>query len=131
MFCGKHCREKAFKLFHRTECEILALVRSLEFSKMELLSLRILIIASNQGKELKSLMVHPLYSYPIMDKYINVYDKFISEDYFSVHNLEDNFSKRSVQNSFSRSVVAAVLLHVLKQSSFFSTLKRRERKVSI
>ena len=46
-------------------------------------------------------------------------DIYNPSEYLSVHNLEDNFSKRSVANLFRRSADAAVLLHALKHSSFF------------
>ncbi len=130
MFCGESCRENALNSFHRIECQVLPLVfSSLKLGKIELLALRILIIASKQGKELANLFEHPLYQRPFAEKYSDFKNKYSSDDYFSVHNLEDNYAKRSVNDLFQRSMAAAVLLHILKQSSFFEDIYKEADRV--
>lgn len=87
---------------------------------MLLLAVRILIVAAKQGENLMHLYNHPTFKHPLSITRSNITDCYDSSDYLSVHNLEDNYSKRSVANLFRRSTDAAVLLHILKHSSFFA-----------
>lgn len=120
MFCSERCRENAVALFHDTECSILETVFSLKVSEMEWLAFRTLLVATEQGKQLKTLMNHPSYRFPISERPCALLGKYISEDYATVHNLEDNFTKRCAADVFQRSIAVAVLLHILKQTNFFN-----------
>lgn len=121
MFCGDSCYQRALHLYHRTECGILSFLVSLELGKMELLALRTLLIASDQGKELNNLRTHPVFGYPFAKRRFDANQRYISHDYLSVHNLEDHFARRSIAELFRRSAAAVILLYALKHSSFFNT----------
>lgn len=129
MFCSERCRENATDLFHDIECPILATALTLKVSEMEWLAFRTLIVAAKQGKQLMTLMMHPLYGHPISEKTCELSEKYISEDYLTVHNLEDNFTKRCAADIFQRSVAVAILLHLLKQTSFFSHMNCEDVQV--
>lgn len=119
MFCNNNCYQQALNLYHQTECKILPFLVSLKLSKMELLALRTLLIATKQGKELNNLHAHPDFKYPFMKKHLDTNKTYISLDYISVHNLEDNFSKQSLSEMFRRAATTVVVLYALKHSSFF------------
>lgn len=123
MFCNEVCRAESMERYHATECDILPFLLSLEVSKMELLAVRTLIIATNQGKYLSHLFDDPVLGkplpYPVPSELLNISEPYISEDYKSVHMLEENFLRRSASDLFQRSATAALLLHVIKFSSFF------------
>lgn len=119
MFCSERCRDEAFRLYHQIECQLLPTLVKLDIDKFGLLSLRILMIASNQSKSLNELMRHPIYGQPICERYSDFRDRFVSSDYFTVHNLADNFYKRTIADLFRKSIEAACLLHLLMQTSFF------------
>ena len=129
MFCNEKCRHECLTRYHATECDILPFLLSLNFSKMELLTVRILMIATNQGKNIGQLFRDPIFGtplpYPIPSDLLNMNDVYISENYDAVHMLEENFFKRPPSDLFQRSATAAVLLHVIKSSNFFKNAKSK------
>lgn len=130
VFCSDQCYEQALANFHRIECEILPFLISLKLDKMLLLAMRILIVATNQGKHVMHLYNHPVYKQPMSAVRSTAIEVYNSSEYLSVHNLEDNYSKRSVANMFRRSTDAVILLHALKHSSFFAKANEEINNVS-
>lgn len=131
MFCTEKCRAESMKRYHTTECDILPFLLSLKVSKMELLAVRTLLIATNRGEFLENLFDDPIFGkplpYPVPSELLDVNDLYISQDYKSVHMLEENFFKRPPSDLFQRSVTAALMLHVLKYSTFFDSLANTVR----
>lgn len=124
MFCNEICRAESMERCHAVECDILPFLLSLEVSKMELLAIRTLMIATSRGKHLNDLFDDAFFQkpprpYPVPLQLPNINDPYTSEDYKSVHTLEENFFKRCPSDLFQRSATAALMLHILKFSSFF------------
>lgn len=122
MYCGEHCRLEAYELYHRVECEIAQLPKSI-FDPADVLALRTLLVGTKQGEDLRNLMKNPnLYNlfevkpWPVDQKY--------TWDYESICNLNSFFN---LQSDFSKIVFApsrsAFMLQLLKQSSFFNASK--------
>lgn len=138
MFCSKRCRDEAVKLYHRVECEmmptLLAQHSGPERSPLEtseLLALRILLIVTQQGKEFKRLMTHPIYKQIFSDKkYVHLDKKFMSEDYFNIHNLEDHYEKRTLLHWFPLITSTITLLNGLINSSFFDENEKMKNQVN-
>ena len=131
VFCSSECYEQALTNFHQMECEVLPYFIALKLNKMLLLAARILIVATKQGEHLTHLYNHPVYKQPISTTRSAVTNTYDSSEYVSVHNLEDNYAKRSVANLFRRSTDAAVLLHTLKHSSFYAKANKEMGDVSL
>lgn len=123
MFCDEKCREESMTRYHAIECNILSLLLALGVRKMELLTVRILMIATQQGQSISDLFDDPIFGDPLPSKPLDINTVYNSESYQSVHTLEDNFSKRPPSDSFQRATISAILLHVIKSTSFFDNAK--------
>lgn len=97
---------------------------------MEMLAVRTLMMATNQGKSLNDLFGDSVFGkplpFPVPSELLDLEEPYLSEEYSSVHKLEDNFLKRSVSNLFKRLINVAIMVHVLKRSSFFDYVQRNE-----
>lgn len=131
MFCGEKCRDNALERYHRVECQIIYYAHHFNIEDEMWLAMRILMIATKQGKELKALMEHSTFKNPmeINRKYIP--SKFDPEDYLNLHHLEDNANCSPFEESCKFGFTAALLLHMLKKSEFFGEKKKSNEKVSI
>lgn len=132
MFCGERCRNEALELYHRMECEYLFALRPLVVgqSNIEVLTLRVLMKATKQGTKLCELMEHPIFSEPFTKNGFDVNAKLLLDDYLTIHNHEDNFAKMPDMMQFKKAVTAAVLVDILKRTSFFD-YAHREKNISI
>lgn len=119
MFCSDKCRREALDTFHAVECKIIPFLVQMELNQFAFLALRILLIASNQGKSLKNLITHPVYSQPFYRRPFNANEIYDSGEYAAVHDLFDNFEKKDTHFLFYRAATAAFLVHILKMTTFF------------
>lgn len=127
MFCSAHCRDKAYALFHRIECQI--------FSKLpadmvnELLkswvNVRVLLVITKQGEELDQIMNHPAYKLPLAESFSHDVKKvFNSQEFSSVlahgkstcNNRFEDFNTKFKLPLF-RSIMTVI--YNLRHSSFF------------
>lgn len=97
LFCSKFCLEEAKELYHKYECPYLNFLHNFNFSKLELLALRVTVLAKNY--------------YETLEQASEIYK---SERYEEIHQLVTNTEKRKIPDLFRKSVVAAVLTHVFQ-----------------
>lgn len=137
MFCSEACRDKAFKTFHRIECQIFSMFPvgkedQISFSKWA--ALRTLLVATKQGQELDQIMNHPVYKSPLTKNFTwDQSKKFNSEDYSSAfcygkRSKSNNFKNYDSEFSFSTFMTVAEWLYLLKHTLFFC---EAEEKVKI
>lgn len=145
MFCGQDCREKALLSFHRVECQIMPTLLRLRLRDEDMLTLRMVLITTKQGEDLKDLIEYPFFenckinTEPSSKKKIKnknntknykkpakIRKNFrkSKNEYGKVCSLDDGLivlSREEMVNKFwNRALVAAILLHVLKSSSHFT-----------
>ncbi|KAK6629825.1 hypothetical protein RUM43_003645 [Polyplax serrata] len=123
MFCNEQCLASKS---HDIECSYLEILSSLNADRRELLSLKILIDASNQGRQLDKL-------YDEVAKYDNNdYDQnnqfYDSSDFVNIYNLVTNSKKRAPTDLFYRSVISAILIFTLQQCTNFFKLTNIDRR---
>nr|XP_018907929.1 PREDICTED: SET and MYND domain-containing protein 4 [Bemisia tabaci] len=124
MYCSEKCRNRNWEKCHKIECKILPTLLDLEFNKMELLALRILLVASRQGLEINLLRDYvESFSHQESDviKGLNSSGQYISSDYCSMHHLETNSHRRSLADLFRRCTVATVFIYLLGRIDFFES----------
>lgn len=127
MFCDKNCFAKSWNLRHKFECPIMSRLITMDFTKIELLSLRVLLQAKCQHLswddlfktiELAEKVGDPKLKGFVGENDISVYD---SKYYTSIHMFETNLEKRDNSDIFHRCVASAALLNMLiEYTSFFS-----------
>ncbi|XKL63349.1 hypothetical protein PGB90_005713 [Kerria lacca] len=131
MYCSERCREESYNLYHRIECETLQLMTSAEVSKYTYIVLRTVLIASKQGKELETLRTHPIYGKPfILPDYI-ANKKYDSNDYYNIQALIDHHEKHPLSLHAHYIQQAVILLHALKNSSFFDNIEMNKNSVKL
>lgn len=106
-FCSNDCKNLAFATYHKFECPILATMINMGFSKLQLLALRVAICAKEEYDSIGS------YSSNSAD------DTYACGRYKEIHQLIANTEKRSIADLFERSIVAAVIYHLIKENSEF------------
>lgn len=108
--------------FHRIECPILInAFNSTEIVEKDWLALRLLLVATKQGKELETLMQHPVYKNPLNDVLSNIPTTFDSKNFSHMFNLVNHLDKRPPGSWDDKIGMAGLLLYILKSSSFFGT----------
>lgn len=145
MFCGQKCRAEALVSFHRVECQIMPTLLRLQLEDKEMLALRMVLIATKQGEDLKSFTNYSFFETnetkqptSAKKKKPNMFNKKRNQKpiktkreirkrkhmYDKVNTLEDGLtvlSREEMVNELSyQSIIAAILLHVLKSSSYFT-----------
>lgn len=124
MYCSDHCRLEANKLYHQVECEIFPFFLNLNHWDDDCMVLKMLLIGTKQGKELVKLYKNENLKKSLFDKRMELPDnqRYVI-DYQAVCNLNiPEPSKLFVKKSLGRFTCAhraSVLLHYLKNSSFF------------
>lgn len=103
LFCSKFCLKEATDLYHKYECPVLAFLYNFKFSKLELIAVRVTLLAKNQyfGSCYKKSEIYK------------------SERYQEIHELVTNTEKRSVADLFKKAAVAAMLCHIFEKYSAF------------
>lgn len=131
LFCSKSCLQKALNCFHRIECQILSLVGYPVETSLNWLAIRLLMMATKQGKEIEALMTHPVFKNPLKKPTGEFPDRFESQDYYNIQNLEDHLDKKD--NSSLLSAVFSVSIHVniLMNTSFLDELCEKNKFVSL
>lgn len=125
MFCDEECRLTCWEESHRFECTLVPQLVACDFSKIELIAIRTLIMATNQYKSLEGLLeeVSRLESVKVNDpraKGVNENGLYDSADYRTVHYLVGNLELRSNADVFRKAATAAYILHLLdKQTDYF------------
>lgn len=102
LFCSKGCMQEAMEGYHGFECPVLGFLHRFEFSKLELMALRVVIQARDYYEKEPSFKGSDVYA---------------SGRYEEIHQLVTNSEKRPVADLFKKATVAAVLSHVFKNSS--------------
>ncbi|XP_077285330.1 SET and MYND domain containing, class 4, member 4 [Arctopsyche grandis] len=127
MFCDEACRAKSWSCSHKFECSIMPLLISMKFTKLELLSLKMLIRArcdhSTWNDLFDTIREAEDQTDPTLKGFVNVEGRpmYDSNNYATIHMLETNIHKRSVSDFYNRSITSAVLLYMLKEyTSFFA-----------
>lgn len=119
LYCSVECRENAYNKYHLAECGLLPSVISMEFTKLEWLSLRTLIRSRTDQEDwydmFKLVLEADARKNTDLWGCVQVGDKWLfdSKYYDSIHTLETNFEKRSNSDIFQKCVSAAVLTHFL------------------
>lgn len=124
MFCDEKCRSECWERFHSVDCPLLPTI-SKSVGKMGLLALRVLLVASCKGTEVKRLFNEVEEVQASEDARMTGFNKdgrYISTDYLPIHFLIGHSDRRANADLFRRSVTAACLLHCLENlTCFFGT----------
>ncbi|XP_075227028.1 protein-lysine N-methyltransferase SMYD4-like [Lycorma delicatula] len=121
LFCSIECRDSCLAASHVVECPILPHLISLGCSKLELLALRILLVAS-ENNNLNSLRdyinnIDEPYCHGSCDR-LNGFDdnhQYCSNDYRTIHHLATNSNLRTIADLFRRSCFACCIVHCVDQ----------------
>lgn len=108
MFCGDHCKQKSWKLYHKYECLILATLIDLEVSKLTLVALKICISLRNIGN------ITEFNSDELLNQLV-----YRSQNYLEIHNLISNTQFRTTADLFERAVTAAIIFELLQNYTQF------------
>ncbi|XP_073986517.1 SET and MYND domain-containing protein 4-like isoform X3 [Rhodnius prolixus] len=128
LFCSEKCRTISWEQSHCVECNLLPTLKKIGCENMELLAVKMLLMASGNGKRLLEL----LENMKDLEKFDDPREKgfsegkYLSDNYKSIHNLEKNADVRIYTDTFRRSLMAACILHGLKECTDF--FKHYERK---
>lgn len=117
MFCNETCRDKAYKTFHRFECNQIDGYYDM-FNKIHISALRTVLKVFSDTDQLHKIkqFIDSDESKTATPFTINYDDDSISEQYKSVHTLVTNESKRPVADLFNRSIVAAMICFLIKSN---------------
>lgn len=119
MFCDENCLTKSWHLRHKFECPIMSRLVTMNFNKIELLSLRVLLQARCQHLSwddfFETIDLAEKVDDPKLKGFVNengapIYD---SKYYSSIHMFETNLDKRDNSDVFHRCIAAAALLDML------------------
>lgn len=125
LYCSADCKDKAFKEYHAVECQLMATLFAMDFTKLELLALRTVIKARNDHNNwlelFKTISDAEVNMSNEFRGHVKLDDKWIfdSKHYATIHTLESNIDKRSVSDIFQKSVTGAVFLKFLKEDTNF------------
>ncbi|XP_013140985.1 PREDICTED: SET and MYND domain-containing protein 4-like [Papilio polytes] len=125
LYCSADCKDKAFKEYHAVECQLMATLFAMDFTKLELLALRTVIKARNDHNNwlelFKTISDAEVNMSNELRGHVKLDDKWIfdSKHYATIHTLESNIDKRSVSDIFQKSVTGAVFLKFLKEDTNF------------
>lgn len=140
MYCSEKCLKTSLNKNHRIECAVLDVLTKLKAWRMELLALRILIEASNQGEKLENffqevseyssdsvninISVNNSYS---EDSSENTFYSYNSTKHITSYNLVANTDKRSVADLFYRALIVSVLVVFLEKcTNFFNFSEEKD-----
>ncbi|KPJ15627.1 SET and MYND domain-containing protein 4 [Papilio machaon] len=129
LYCSTECKNKAFKEYHAVECQLMATLYNMDFTKLELLALRTVIKSRNDHNNWADLFKTISDAEANMNNefrgHVQVNGKWIfdSKHYATIHTLESNIDKRSVSDIFQKSVTGAVFLKFLKEDTNFLQLE--------
>ncbi|KAE8749514.1 hypothetical protein FOCC_FOCC003780 [Frankliniella occidentalis] len=121
IFCNEKCRLDGWERFHSVDCSLLPII-SKRVGKMGLLALRVLLIASQKGKNLQQFfedVENQDESPDVRTRGFNQNGRYVSTEYWPIHYLIGHSDRRSNADLFRRSVTAACLLHCLEVFSDF------------
>lgn len=103
LFCSKTCLEDARERYHKYECPILAFLYNFNLSKLDLIAMRVAVLAMDHYATLET-------------KPSEVYK---SGRYEEIHHLVTNTEKRTNADLFSKAATAAVLTNVFEKHTTF------------
>lgn len=90
MYCSRRCRDDAFTLSHRIECQILSLLGNFPLANTVWLAIRVLMVMTRQGEDLGKLMKHARFKNP-MEKACNAVPKKVdSQDPIHLLDMKEN-----------------------------------------
>lgn len=125
MYCSTECRKKAWKDYHIVECPMVPSLVDMDFTKLELLSLRTVIKARTEHASwddlYKTIDDTELRKGTAFHGFVREDDewKYHSHRYPAIHALATNLKSRSISDLFQKSVTAVAFLHLLKQLTDF------------
>lgn len=137
MYCSEECKVRALKEYHSVECDLMATLFKMEFTKLELSALRTVIKARNDHADWKSLFETIKEADANMNTkhqgQVKVGDKWLydSKYYTSIHTLATNVEKRSISDIFQKAISAAVFLRFLKLNTTFLQCDNNEEQDEI
>ncbi|KZC05759.1 SET and MYND domain-containing protein 4 [Dufourea novaeangliae] len=128
MYCSEECRASEWKKYHDIECSVFPHLLKMDFSKLDLFSLRIAVQAVRDSsihdlrEEVKDVDSHD----DIRTKGFSKDGIFASDQYRSILSLVTNTDKRSVHDLFRRSMDSCFILYFVTTctSMFGSPLEK-------
>ena len=119
MYCSALCRSRAFNLYHRVECKILRFrdVRE-NLEEDDYMALRMLLIGTEQGANLKTLMKKLTTEYIFAEK-IDPTNKPFANDYLSALKLRRTFFKPLYKLNHTKIVPVARTIMALQSVNYF------------
>lgn len=128
MYCGDHCRLEASELYHRTECEFSQFLEKNIFDIRDVLVLRTFLTGTKQGKHLKKYRKNENFQNLFGERSQYSANKKYKNDYLSICNLHINLKNYPLVTASIHQ--SAIMLHLLKQSSFFNDVDLEIHEVS-
>lgn len=126
LYCSESCRAQNWEQSHRIECDLLPSLLKYGSNKMELLAVRILLVATSQGTCFGSLIQQLTDIEFVKDERTKAFDHngfYNSADYRTTHHLIGNSEHRQNSDMFRRALIATCILHFIdKLTNFFSTV---------
>lgn len=133
LYCNESCRAQNWEQSHRTECDLLPSLLKYGCSKMELLAVRILLIATHQGISLGKLIQKLPDIECVEDERTKAFDHngfYNSADYRTTHHLIGNSEQRQNADMFRRALIATCILHFIdKLTMFFNSVDEIDSSV--
>ncbi|CAG9788626.1 unnamed protein product [Diatraea saccharalis] len=126
LYCSSDCKENAWKDYHSVECNLMATIIEMQFTKLEFLAIRTVIKSrydhSNWQALFKTIEDADKYANTEYRGHVKVGNEWVydSKYYTSIHTLASNIERRSVSDIFQKSVSAAVFLYMLMKTNFFT-----------
>lgn len=100
LFCSKTCLVAAFERYHKFECPVIGFLYKFNLSVLELLALRVVVLARDE---------HPSKPTPSVEAH------YKSDRYEEIHNLVTNTEKRTIPDLFSKTTTTAILTHIFEK----------------
>lgn len=125
MYCCESCRSASYEENHKIECKLIPQLVALDFTKIELIAVRTLLVATKKYKSLKEFIELAPKIKSNEDPITNGLDDnghYNSSDYRSVHHLVGNGEFRFNADVFRRATAAAYIVWLLdKCTDYFSS----------
>lgn len=124
MYCSESCRSTSYEENHIIECKLIPQLIALDFTKIELIAVRTLLVATKKYKSLKEFIELAPNIKTNEDPKTNGFDDnghYNSDDYRTVHHLVGNGEFRFNADVFRRATAAAYIVWLLdKCTDYFS-----------
>ncbi|XP_044738180.1 SET and MYND domain-containing protein 4 [Chrysoperla carnea] len=119
LFCDDKCQKLGYESFHRYECQLLNSIYKLNIPKMALLALRIALVARNEYRNIAEMNETNPSLIGLVPDSTNKDKMILDTNYTGIHYLIANTEHFPINELLHKTVIASILLNLLKQTDFF------------